>query len=226
MALHSLNTSVLDLLATDQTAQENSIGEDRLTYFSELAANTTETEFRDLLRDWKNQHKDAAGKVDVVVGVRASEFQALYFGLYHAASYAHMGYKAAVVHARKHLESLGMRGNGKPVLDDDMKLANREKNLRRKAATEAAKVVDFGQPDALVKLQAEIDNQAMILRMAAAQKEVEKKFEKVAKLVESIMGDGEDYATEVWDQLGKALGFVVEETTEVEEDQPLIAKAA
>jgi len=102
-------------------------------------------------------------------------------------------------------------------LSEEEKQANREATLRRKAAQEANKLVDFGQPDALVKLAEEIEKQANILREAEAQKALERKFTRVKDLVASITADGEEFAMEVWTQLGGALGFDVVETEEGEQ---------
>jgi len=208
----TISAALLETLATQTIMADASSGADRISYFLEAANGTIETEFKNALTDFKAMHKD-----DKTMSVRASEFQTIYYGNLHNINLADMGYHAAVSHARKALQELGLRTNGKPILSEEEKQANREATLRRKAAQEANKLVDFGQPDALVKLAEEIEKQANILREAEAQKALERKFTRVKDLVASITADGEEFAMEVWTQLGGALGFDVVETEEGEQ---------
>lgn len=204
-----ITAAALDVLYTDQTVQENSIGSDRVSYFLNLANNTAEQEFRDAVRDFKNAHKQD-DKVPAVVNVRASEFSALYYANLNNIILADMGYHAAIKKAREQLTAKGLRTNGKPILSDEDKQANREKNLRRKAFKEAEKLIDMGQPDAIKKLAEEAEKQLSVIQTQMETEALAKKFEKVTKLVDSIMADGDVYAMEVMLQLAKRLDVEIE----------------
>jgi hypothetical protein len=201
----AISASLLETIAIEHTGEVNQVGESRLGYFIKHAKSTDETTFRKALTEFKTAHKD-----DKTFAVRASEFQALYFAMLHGAEYSDMGYASAVSFARKHLEGKKLRTNGQPILSDEEKAANRLKNLRRKATIEAMKVVDMGQPDAMAKLQAEIDNQIAKAQDEAAASAAAKKLEKVDSLVKSIMDEGPEYASEVLSRLQAALNSSVE----------------
>jgi hypothetical protein len=227
--VNSISAAVLETLAKGQQIQENSIGGDRLTYFTKLASTTAEQDFKDAIRDYKKSHEK-----DKVASVRASEFQALYYATRNNIKLVEMGYQGAVVHARKRLAEIGLRINGSPVLSEVEKEANRNKTLLRKATNEAVKLIDMQalksidltQPDAIIKLA---EQQQIELAKLKAKKEEEilaSKFTKVADLVKSVIDSGEEYALEVFLQLGTVLGYEMDSVVESKPTEELQQLAA
>lgn len=187
-----LSVALLDHIILEDTLDLVVRGEDRVNIFLNASRATSEGEFADILRDFRNSHK-VEGKPDKTASVRASEFSAMYYAQYHGANLTEMGYHVAIQKARDFLKSIGKRTNGKPILSDEEKEKNREATIRRKAVM----AVDMGAPDWQQRLEAEIVK-------IKGEKEAEAlaaKFQKVKELVHSIMAEGMDYAIEVYNQL-------------------------
>lgn len=198
MQVSKITSSVLESFFNEAKSE----GQSRVQWLIEKAISTTEQEFRDAINDYKQVHENEAG-----ISVRCSEASTLYFATINNIDLVGLGYHQAIAKGREQLKAMGLSGTGKPLRSEEEKQADKEARLRRKAYKEAEKVIDMGQPDALLKLGQQVELELAKLKAEEGNKALVKKFETVGKLVESIMGEGEDYAFEVIKQLANGLGF-------------------
>jgi hypothetical protein len=94
--------------------------------------NCSETDFRLIVKQWKEKHKK-----DRSAAVRVSECTALFFAFRRVnAQFPDQGYHRAVASARQALKDAGYRVNGDKELSEDQRKFNAIKNAKQKARKE------------------------------------------------------------------------------------------